>query len=86
MSIPVFYKGAWIQYPRPLSLDTNWSEKHLFRAASFYAAALSKGYESSESRVLAECFVNKEVYPDLEYGRLIERKLQQITQEIVRGL
>lgn len=78
MSIPVFRKGVWIQYEKPICIDTNWSESHLLKAASFYATALSQGYKTNESRVLAECFVNKEVYPDLQYGRLIERKLQQI--------
>lgn len=78
MSIPVFRKGVWIQYPLPTCIDTNWSHSHVLRAASFYATALSKGYDSNESRILAECFINKEVYRDLQYGRLVERKLQQI--------
>lgn len=78
MSIPVFSKGAWVQYPLPVQTDSLWSKQHFFRAASFYATALSKGYTPKESSVLAECFVNKEVYPDLQYSSQIERKLQQI--------
>ena len=82
-TIPVFRKGEWIHYPFPTSLDVNWSHCHLLRAASFYATALSQGYTHNESRVLADCFLNKEVYPDLQYGRQIERKLQQLTQQSV---
>jgi hypothetical protein len=81
MSVPVFRKGVWIEYPKPICIDTNWSQSHLWRAASFYATALSQGYDSDESCALAECFVNKEVYPDLQYGKLIERKLYKITQQ-----
>lgn len=78
MSIPVFRKGNWIEYPLPIQSDTLWSKQHFFRAASFYTTALSQGYSSKESSVLAECFVNKEVYPELSYSSQIERKLQQI--------
>lgn len=76
--VPVFRKGVWIQYPLPTATDTLWSKQHFFRAASFYATALSQGYSPKESSVLAECFINKEVYPDLCYSSQIERKLQQI--------
>ena len=78
MSIPVFSKGSWIQYPVSPYVDPLWSQAHLFRAASFYAAALSQGFSTHESSVLAECFVHKEVYPELQYSRQIERKLQRI--------
>lgn len=78
MSIPVFRKGIWIQYPLPLQKDVLWSQTHLFKAASFYATALSQGVSPHESAILAECFVNKEVYPDLSYSRSLEQKLERI--------
>ena len=82
MSIPVFRKGSWIQYPIPAVVDPLWSKKHLFRAASFYATALSQGYSPSESASLAESFVHKEAYPGLEFPRHVERKLQAIKDRV----
>lgn len=73
--IPVFRKGIWIQYPVPAFVDPLWSKGDLFQAASFYATALSKGFPPSESAVLAECFVHTQVYPDLQYSRHLERKV-----------
>ena len=78
MSIPVFRNGTWIQYPLPVQIDTLWSQSHQFRAASMYATALSQGVSPKESARLAECFVNKEVYPELQYSRQIERRLDLI--------
>ena len=82
MSIPVFRKGAWIQYPIPPQQDALWNQSHLLRAASFYATALSQGVSTEESAVVAECFVNKEVYPQLRYNSRIERKLQLIMSRV----
>ena len=78
MSIPVFRKGTWIHYQIPPQQDALWNTSHLLKAASFYALALSQGLSSEESAVIAECFVNKEVYPELRYNSRIERKLQII--------
>jgi hypothetical protein len=78
MSIPVFRKGTWIEYPLPAQQDILWSEGHLLKAASFYATALSQGVSQNESVVLAECFVNKEVYPNLSYSRILENKIEKI--------
>lgn len=77
-TLPIFRKGSWIHYPLPPSVDPLWSKQHLFQAASLYATALSKGYSPSESGVLAECFVHKQVYPELQYPKQIERKLEKI--------
>jgi hypothetical protein len=81
MSIPVFRKGTWIHYPIPVAVDSVWSQQHLFTAASFYATALSQGFSPSESASLAECYVHKQVYPELTYARQIEQKLLRITGE-----
>lgn len=78
MSIPVFRKGTWIQYPLPPQQDVLWNQGHLLKAASFYATALSQGVSPQESATLAECFVNKEVYPNLSYSRILEQKIQRI--------
>ena len=85
MSIPVFRKGSWIQYPLPTAIDPLWSKKHLFRAASFYATALSQGYSPSESAVLAESFVHKEAYPGLQFSKQLERKLQQVMDHVEKA-
>ena len=79
--IPVFRKGAWIQYPIPTFVDPLWSKSNLFQAASVYATALSKGLPPSESAVLAECFVHKQVYKDLQYSRQIEKKLEGLLRD-----
>jgi hypothetical protein len=81
MSIPVFRKGSWIHYPIPPAVDSVWSQQHLLVAASFYATALSQGYPPSESASLAECYVNKQVYPELVYARQMEQKLLWVTRE-----
>ena len=82
MSVPVFQKGSWIQYPLPPQLDPLWSQSNIFKAASFYRTALSKGFSSEESKVLAECVVHKEVYPDLQYSPHIERKLLRLKDHV----
>ena len=82
MSVPVFRKGAWIQYPIPAQVDSLWSESHLFQAASFYATALSQGYSPSESASLAESYIHKQVYPGLRYSTSVERKISRITGHV----
>lgn len=78
MSLPVFQNGSWISYPLPKQIDPLWSQSHLFKAAAVYASALSLGFSTHESAVLAECAVYKEVFPELEYPKQIERKLQRL--------
>ena len=82
MSIPVFRKGTWILYPVPPQQDALWNKSHLLKAASFYALALSQGVSSEESAILAECFVNKEVYPGLNYNARLQRKLELIMSRV----
>lgn len=81
MSLPVFRKGEWISYPLPAQLDPLWSTSHQFKAASVYATALSKGFSSEESAILAECLVNQEVYPDLRYSWKLQRKISQLFKD-----
>jgi len=77
MEIPVFLNGEVIQYklPRDTSL---WSRSHKLQAASFYAAALQKGYAAKQSAVFAECYINKLLYKDLQYKKRIEDQLQSM--------
>ena len=82
-SIQVFRKGSWVLYPLPSFVDPLWNQAHLYRAASLYATALSRGFSVKESAVLAECFVHKEVYPELQYSRQIERKLESLLKDHV---
>lgn len=81
-SLPVFRKGVWIQYPLPSFVDPLWSQANLFQAASLYATALSKGFSSAESASLAECFIHKQVYTDLQYSNHIERKLERLLKDL----
>lgn len=76
--IPVFRKGAWIKYTTPTPVDSMWSPKHTLRAASFYATAVSQGLDTKEAALLAECFINKEVYEGLVYDTIYETKLKRI--------
>ena len=78
-SIPVFRNGDWIQYPYPKDPDPLWSSQHFFRAASAYASALSQGYSSQEAGILAEAFVNKEVYRGCKYDSRFEKQLKKLT-------
>lgn len=77
-SIPVFRGGEWIQYPCPSSPDPLWSSHHFFRAASAYASALSQGHSSQEAAILAEAFVNKEVYAGCKYDSRFEKQLARL--------
>jgi hypothetical protein len=81
-TLPVYRNGTWIQYPLPPCIDPLWSKSNLFQAASFYATALSKGFPPSESAVLAECYVHKQVYADLQYSKQIERKLASLVKSV----
>ena len=77
-TIPVFRNGAWMDYPLPVSINPLWSQAHLFQAASFYATARSQGYNPSDSSVYAEAYINKSLYPGMEYNRSLEQTLQRI--------
>ena len=47
-------------------------------AASIYATAVSKGMTPHHSAVLAECYVNKQLYKDLSYNSKIEESLKSL--------
>lgn len=70
---PVFQKGKWILYPG--HQDPLWSSANQLQAASFYATALSKGYEPEESEGLATAYINKQIYKGLVYLPPLEKKL-----------
>jgi hypothetical protein len=75
MEIPVFINGRFLQYKVPRDIPL-WSMCHKLQAASFYAAAVQKGHTLQQSSVLAECFINKQLYKDLHYKKSIEDLLQ----------
>lgn len=81
-SIPVFRKGKWIPYKKPIYTDSLWSQAHLLQAASFYATALSQGFSTDESASLAEIFVQKYIFPETQYSQSIERKLKLIMDRV----
>lgn len=80
--IPVFRNGSWIEYTVPQPLDAMWSQKHIMRAASFYATAIHQGCSTKEAATLAELFINKEVYEGLGYDKRYESKLKQIMDRV----
>jgi hypothetical protein len=74
--ISVFRNNKWIQYKVPADLERYWSQSLKRQAGSLYATAVSKGLSPSQSAVLAECYVNKQLYPGLQYSKSIEEQLQ----------
>lgn len=74
--IPVFRKGVWIEYSVPSDVERHWNKAMKLQAASMYATAVSKGISPSQSAVLAECYVNKQMYPGVQYSKSIEDQLQ----------
>ena len=76
MSIPVFRNGTWITYTVPSDGELYWNANQKLQAASFYATAISKGLQPSYSATLTECFMNKQVYPGLQYNAKLESILQ----------
>jgi hypothetical protein len=74
--IPTFRKGSWIEYSVPQDVARHWNKVMKLQAASIYATAVSKGISPSQSAVLAECYVNKQMYPGLQYNKSIEDQLQ----------
>lgn len=85
MSLPVFQNGTWITYPLPKPVDALWSQSNIFQAASFYAAALSQGYEPNESAILAEAYIHKKVYNGLQYHDSLENKLKSIMSRVEKA-
>jgi hypothetical protein len=77
MDIPVFQNGQWLQYKVPKDTFL-WSTSHKLQAASLYAAAIQKGQSPRQSAILAECFINKQLYKDLQYKKSIEDLLQSM--------
>jgi hypothetical protein len=75
MEIPVFSNGQIVHYNVPKD-SFLWSTSQKLQAASFYAAALQKGHTAKQSAVLAECYMNKLLYKDLQYKKSIEDQLQ----------
>lgn len=51
---------------------------HKLQAASLYAAALKKGHSLEKSALLAECYINKQLYKDLQYKQSIEDFLREL--------
>jgi hypothetical protein len=78
MSLPVFRQGKWIQYSIPKDGDLFWNANQKFQAASFYATAVTKGFHPSQSAVLTECYINKMVYPGLQYNETLEKQIQSL--------
>lgn len=74
----MFQQGVWVTYTVPEDCIPLWSKSQQFQAASFYAAAIQKGFSASESSNLAECYINKQLYKDLQYNKRIEELLQQM--------
>lgn len=77
MEIPVFQSGKWIRYKVPSDIPL-WSTAQKLQAASFYAAAIHKGQSARDAANLAECYINKQLYKDLQYKQTIEDLLQSI--------
>lgn len=71
--IPVFRKGKWIHVALP-STASSWSQRQKLQAASLYATAVSNGLSPHHAGVLAECFVNKDLY-GVVYTERIEEML-----------
>lgn len=80
--IPVFRNGKWIHYPVPQPLDPMWSSGNLLQAASFYANALSRGYNHDESAEFAKAYVYKKIYSGLSYSGSLELKICTIANPV----
>ena len=78
MSLSVFRQGKWIQYVLPKDGELFWNANQRLQAASFYATAVSKGFSPSQSSVLTECYINKLVYPGLQYNETLEKQIQSL--------
>ena len=78
MRIPVFRNGSWISYTVPTDVETLWSQSLQLQAASVYATAISKGLEPSQSAILAEIYVNKQLYADIQYSLQLEDRLKSL--------
>ena len=76
MNTSVYRKGQWIQYTFPSDASIYWNENQKLQATSFYATAISKGLSPSQSAILTECYMNKQIYPGLQYIKSIESQLQ----------
>ncbi len=76
MNTPVYRKGAWIHYTFPSDALLYWNENQKLKATSFYATAISKGLSPSQSAILTECYINKQIYPGLQYTKTVEAQLQ----------
>lgn len=75
MRVPVFSNGRWISYEVPS--DVRWSSNWNLQAASVYAAALQKGFSEKEANLLAEAYINKQLYKGLHYSQRIEDQLSE---------
>lgn len=78
MNIPVYRQGKWILYVLPKDGECFWNANQKLQAASFYATAVSKGLQPSHSATLTECYINKQVYPGLQYNETLEKQIQSL--------
>lgn len=78
MRIPVFRNGTWISYTVPTDVRSSWSKSLQLQAASVYATAISKGLQPSQSAILAEIHVNKQLYADIQYSSHLEDRLKSL--------
>jgi hypothetical protein len=77
MSLSVFRKGNWIQYDVPETGTSIWTTRQKLQAASVYATAICNGFSQERSVVLAECFMNKQLY-GVTYSKQLEKELQSL--------
>ena len=78
MNIPVFRKGLWLSYSVPADVESCWTKRMKFQAASLYATAITKGYSAQDAGIYAEMWVNKQLYEGLVYDAKQEDILKSL--------
>lgn len=73
----MYRKGKWIHYEVPESGIALWSPALKLQAASVYATAITKGFSKETSGILAEVFVNKQLY-GVAYKESLETALHSL--------
>lgn len=74
----VFRNGKWIQLESAIEENVEVTEKMKWEFVSAYGTAKAKGFSEEKARILAEMYVFKKKFSDLEYSSELEAEYRKL--------
>ena len=74
----VFRNGKWIQLESAIEDNLEVTEKMKWEYANAYGTAKAKGFSEEKAKILAEMYVFKKKFSDLEYSSELESEYKKL--------